>query len=91
MHLNVPEKWEPFIRSKMQTGQYASEEEVMVEALRLLKHRDAARTGDGAKIEALLVEGLDSGPSTAMTSEGWDEIEREGQRLIAERKGREAK
>jgi len=29
MNLNVPEKWEPFIRSKMQSGHYRSEDEVL--------------------------------------------------------------
>ena len=41
MNLNVPEKWEPFIRSKMQSGHYRSEDEVLDEALLLLKQRDS--------------------------------------------------
>jgi len=88
MNLSVPEKWEPFIRSKMQSGHYRSEAEVLDEALRLLKQRDSEHIEKRERIEALLIEGLDSGPSTPMSSEDWDQIEREGQRIIAARKAR---
>ena len=83
MNLSVPEKWKPIIRSKMQTGHYRSEGEVLDEALRLLKQRDLEHTEEKTRIEALLIEGLDSGSPTPMTSHDWDEIESEGQRIIA--------
>ena len=44
-----------------------------------------------ARIEARLIEGLDSGPSTPMTPEDWDEIEREGRRIVAARKARKTR
>ena len=91
MNLSVPEEWEPFIRAKMQSGRYRSEDEVLDEALRLLKEHDSKHAEEKARVEALLIEGLDSGPSTPMTSEDWDEIEREGQRIIAARKARKAR
>jgi hypothetical protein len=53
--------------------------------LRTLSDRDR-RARENASVEALLIEGLDSGPSTPVTSEDWDEMEREGQRIIAARK-----
>jgi hypothetical protein len=43
------------------------------------------------RVEALLIEGLDSGASSPMTPEDWDGIEREGQRIIAARKARKAR
>jgi antitoxin ParD1/3/4 len=91
MNLSVPEHWEPFIRAKMQSGRYRSEDEVLDEALRLLKEHDSEQAEERERIEALLIEGLNSGPSTPMTSEDWDEIEREGQRIIAARKARKAR
>ena len=91
MNLTVPKKWEPFIRSKIQSGRYRSEGELLEEALRLLKQRDSQHTDEKMRIEALLIEGLDSGPSTPMTSHDWDEIEREGQHLIAARKVRKVR
>src|SRR5262245_9801916 len=57
MSLNVPEKWEPFIRSKMQSGRYRSEEEILDEALCLLKQRDSEHAEEKNRIEALLLEG----------------------------------
>ena len=91
MNLNVPEMWEPFIRSKMQSGRYRSEGEVLDEALRLLKQRDSEHSLEKARVEALLIEGLDSGPSTPMTSDDWAEIESEGRQIIAARKARGAR
>jgi antitoxin ParD1/3/4 len=91
MNLTLPEKWMPFIRAKMQSGHYRSEQEVLDEALRLLEERDSLHAADTARIEALLIEGLDSGPSTPMTSEDWDDIERHGKQIIPARKARKAK
>ncbi len=91
MNLTVPKKWEPFIRSKIKSGHYRSEDEVLEEALRLLKQRDSERVQEKMRIEALLIEGLDSGPSTPMSSIDWDEIEREGQHIIAARKARKVR
>ena len=61
------------------------------EALRLLQERDLKHAGEEARVVALLIEGLDSGPSTPMTPDDWDEIEREGRRIIAARKARKAR
>lgn len=88
MKLTVPEKWEPFIRSRIQSGRYTSESELLDEALNLLQQRDQEHAGERARVEALLIKGLDSGPSTPLTSQDWDEIEREGQRRIEARKAR---
>jgi antitoxin ParD1/3/4 len=44
-----------------------------------------------ARIEALLIAGLDSGPSTPMTPNDWDEIEREGRRIVDARGAREVR
>ena len=38
------------------------------------------------KIDAALVEGIESGPSTPMTAQDWDDIRREGRRRLAKRK-----
>jgi antitoxin ParD1/3/4 len=57
------------------------------EYLQTLIDRDR-QAGHKARIETLVIEGLDAGPSTPMTPEDWDEIEREGQRIIAARKAR---
>ena len=94
MNLHVSEKWKPFIRSQdKQSGHYRSEDEVLDEALRrLLKQRDSEHFEEKTRLEAALdLEGLDSGLSTPMTSHDWDEVERQGQQLIATRKARKAR
>jgi antitoxin ParD1/3/4 len=40
MTVNLSDTWKPFIRSQVQAGRYASEEEVLDEALRLLQQRN---------------------------------------------------
>jgi putative addiction module CopG family antidote len=75
----------------VQGGRDASEAEVIEEALRLLEQRDRQHAEQEEKVEALLIEGLDSGPSAPMTPRDWDDIGREGQRLLASRRGRPAR
>jgi antitoxin ParD1/3/4 len=89
MNLSIPDIWAPFIRSKVQSGRYGSENEVLEEALRLLEQRDATHVEQTSRLEELLIEGLDSGSSTPMTTEDWDAIEREGEQMIAARKARQ--
>ncbi len=86
MHVEISDRWESFIHAQIKSGRYMSSEEVLDEALDLLRQRDRDESQDRARIEALLLQGLDSGPSTPMTAEDWDAIEREGQQLIADRK-----
>ncbi len=77
---------ERFVRSLVRDGRYASESEVVEEALRLLEEQDLKRVEARERLDARLLEGLDSGPSTPMNSEDWAEIEREGERILAARK-----
>jgi Arc/MetJ-type ribon-helix-helix transcriptional regulator len=44
--VNVPGKWKPFIRSKVKSGDYRSEDEVFDEALCLLKQRDSEQCSE---------------------------------------------
>ncbi len=40
MNAHISERWEPFIRAQVQSGRFASENEVLDEALNLLKRQD---------------------------------------------------
>jgi Arc/MetJ-type ribon-helix-helix transcriptional regulator len=77
--------------AQVQTETLPSEAEVLDEALHLLEQRDLKHTEEKARVEALLIAGLDSGPSTPMTSGDWDEIERAGRRIIAARRARKGR
>lgn len=90
MTIHLSESREQFVRSLVQGGRYASEEEVIEAALHLLEQHDRKQSRKTKRVETLLIEGLESGPSTPMTSEDWDDIEREGQRIIATRKGHDS-
>lgn len=90
MTIHLSGNQEQFVRALLQGGDFASESEVVEEALRLLAEHRLQGSGR-KKLEDLLLEGLDSGPSTPMTAQDWDEIEREGKLLIAARKNRRAR
>jgi antitoxin ParD1/3/4 len=90
MNIQVSDAWAPYIRSKIQSGHYGSEDEVLDEALRLMKARDSGLTEEDLRIEELLIEGLDSEPSTPLTSQDWDDIEREAQQLAASQTARKS-
>jgi antitoxin ParD1/3/4 len=83
MQITLPARLKQFIDGLVAEGTFKDPSEY----LQTLVERDQ-HTREKARIEALLIAGFDSGPSTPMTPEDWDDIEREGQRLIAARKAR---
>ena len=54
MNAQIAERWQLFIRSRIETGRYASEDDVLDHALALLKEREDAE-------EARVVEGIRRG------------------------------
>jgi antitoxin ParD1/3/4 len=73
MNISLPESMKHFIDGQVTAGGYSSASEY-VRAL----VRDAQQRQAKARLEALLLEALDSGDPTAMTTEDWDAIRREG-------------
>lgn len=69
MNVHLTEELEAFVQKKVESGLYRSASEVVREALRLLARRDAED-----KLEALLLEGLESGAAREMTPEDWQEV-----------------
>ena len=70
MTISLPEPLKQFNEQQVSAGGYASAEEyigALVEAER-----------ERARIEELIVEGLESGPATEMTAEDWEDIRQEG-------------
>ena len=91
MTIQLSEHGERLIESLVRSGRYASEAAIIDEALRQLEQRDLQAAQERQKVESLLIAGLDSGPATLVTSADWDEMEREGQRLIAARNNRDTR
>ncbi len=82
MNIVLNSDLENLIKEKVQSGRYGSAEEVIQDALNLLKQRDRAVD----RVEALLQEAEDSGEATEMTDRDWEEIRREGLARLRARK-----
>jgi len=73
MKISLPEVLEAFVEQQVASGRYANAEQYLgslVEADQKQKARE--------RVEALIQEGLDSGPATEMTTQDWEHIRREG-------------
>ena len=75
MTLHLPDRWEAFVESQVQSGRFATGEEVMGEALRLLEAR--------CKVEVDTIEAIRQGLAdvdagrTQPLAEAFDEIRRD--------------
>jgi putative addiction module CopG family antidote len=74
MNVSLRPELAKFIDDKIQSGQYRSAEEAVNKAVELLKQQEEAEN----RLEHLLQEAEDSGPTTDMTAKDWAEIENEG-------------
>ena len=82
MEISLRPDLEKLINEKVQSGLYRTPDEVINEALNLLKERDQAEQ----RLETLLQEAEDSGTATEMTPQDWTDIEQEGLRRLNSRK-----
>jgi antitoxin ParD1/3/4 len=74
LHISLPDTLGDFVQERVTRGGYKTADDY----LRDLIHEDQRRKAQ-EKLDSLLQEGLDSGPSTPMTAQDWDEIRREVQ------------
>jgi antitoxin ParD1/3/4 len=71
MNISLPEAMRAFIEQKVVEGGYSTASEY----IRQLVRDDQKRVAQ-ERLEALLMEGINSGPSREMTAEDWDELRR---------------
>ncbi len=71
MNIALPESMKHFVQARVSEGGYSSVSEYMRELIRADQRRRAEE-----RIDALLLEGLDSGEPIAVTSEYWEEKKR---------------
>jgi antitoxin ParD1/3/4 len=76
----LPEPIKAFVEGQVAEGGYRSADEYIHTLIREAQKRKAKE-----KLEALLLEGLQS-PASEMTPEDWESIRREGRQRIAARK-----
>src|SRR5437016_4959135 len=95
MKLTLPPELEQQVKSPVLQGEYPNAEAVVVDAIKALtreheRHRIEARLEhsgiDASRLEQLLQEAVDSGDYAEMTTQDWEDIEREGLAIVNSRK-----
>ncbi len=81
MNIALPESMKHFVQERVTEGGYSSVSEYIRELIRADQKRNAE-----ARIDTLLLEGLDSGKPVAVTPEYWEEKKRR----LSERLGKAA-
>jgi len=73
LNVSLPEDLYRFIDEKVASGEYGTAGEFVRSLIRQAQERER----DDARLEALLLEGLDSGPGDEVTPEFWKELRAE--------------
>lgn len=84
MNISLPDDLKAFVEDEAARKGFGTVSEYVRAIIRDVQERQAERDW----LDALLVEGLDSGPATPLSKKDWEHIRREGKKLIAERKRR---
>jgi antitoxin ParD1/3/4 len=83
MNISLPDQLKEFVDEQVGSGRYSSVSEYVRELIRDDEKRKAQE-----KLEALLLEGIQSGEPTEMTREDWSDIRREALKQLEARKSR---
>jgi antitoxin ParD1/3/4 len=81
MNISLPDQLKEFVDEQVGSGRYSSVSEYVRELIREDEKRKAQE-----RLEALLMEGVQSGAATEMTREDWADIRREALRQFQARK-----
>jgi antitoxin ParD1/3/4 len=81
MNISLPDDLKTFVEQQVATGGYGSVSEYVRELLRSAKKAQAQ-----AKLEAMLLEGLDSGEPVEVTPEFWEDVRRTARERIKAQK-----
>jgi antitoxin ParD1/3/4 len=83
MNVSLPETLKEYVQERVAEGTYSNPSDYV----RALIREDMKRQAE-EKLDALLMEGLDSGPAEPMTAEDWDDIRANLEEHIAKGRGR---
>jgi antitoxin ParD1/3/4 len=81
MNVSLPDEMKAFVEDQATKNGFGTVSEYMRSIIRELQKQTARQ-----RLDALIIEGLDSGPATPLTKKDWEHIRREGRKVIAERK-----
>jgi len=81
MNISLPDEMRAFVEEQLKNGGYSTASEYVRELI-----RNAQKEKAKARLEALLLEGLDSGDPIDVTPEYWRELRDEAHRRLAARK-----
>ncbi len=81
MNISLPEPLKDFVEQQVVHGGYSTASEYVRALIREDQKRKAAE-----HVEALLLQGLESGPATAMTKKDWAVIRRTVHQRLTQRK-----
>lgn len=82
MNISMPDEMRTFVEEQLKKGGYSTASEYIRELI-----RNAQKENARARLEGLLLEGLDSGEPIEVTPEYWEKLRTEArQRLAAQKK-----
>jgi antitoxin ParD1/3/4 len=82
LNIKLPDDVKAFVEDQAEKNGFETVSDYVTAMIRNAQEREAARDG----LDALLIDGLDSGPATPLTAKDWEHLREEGKKLIAERK-----
>jgi antitoxin ParD1/3/4 len=85
MNISLPDQLKEFVDDQVGSGRYSSVSEYVRDLI-----RDDEKRKVQEKLEALLMEGIQSSEPTEMTRQDWDDIRREAVRQFERRKSRKS-
>jgi antitoxin ParD1/3/4 len=83
MNISLPDQLKDFVDNQVESGRYSSVSEYVRDLIRIDEKRKAQE-----KLEALLLEGIQSSEPTEMTRQDWDNIRKEALKQFEARKSR---
>jgi antitoxin ParD1/3/4 len=86
VNISLPTNQRQFVEKKISKGGYSTVSEYFRELIRQDEQREAE-----ARLESLLLQGLESGEPTPMTKEDWDDVRKEVRRRATQRKKAKSK
>jgi antitoxin ParD1/3/4 len=81
MNVSLPAPLKSWVEEQVSRRGFGTASEFIRQVLREEQLREAK-----LRIDAALIEGIESGPATPMTAKDWAALRREGRKLVAKRR-----